>query len=107
MKEKLLMTLEKKGHKKLWDIVNTLRERRSMTPQRKNYMISMKQNYQQKNGLSILQLFLEKAYQKHTNSLTEQWDPLKRELFSNEYIRNAAIVEYRNSTIQIPYRLPT
>ena len=49
--------------------------------------------------------FWEKVYQKHTNTLTEQWDPLKRELYGNEYKRNEAIAEYRNSTIQIPYRL--
>ena len=30
-------------------------------PQRKNYMISMKLNYQQKNGLSILHIFWEKS----------------------------------------------
>ena len=30
---------------------------------------------------------------------------LKKELYSNEYKRKEAIAEYRNSTIQIPYRL--
>ena len=38
--------------------------------------------------------FWAKVYQKHTNTLTEQWDPLKRELYSNEYKRNEAIAEY-------------
>ena len=42
-------------------ITDDIRKRRSMTPQRKKYMISMKLNYQQKNGLSILQLFGEKS----------------------------------------------
>ena len=36
-----------------------------MTPQRKNYMISMKLNYQQNNGLSILQIFRKKSTEAH------------------------------------------
>ena len=81
MKRKITDDIRKeKGHNKLSDIVSTLRGKNkhdTTEETRKNYMISMKLNYQQKNGLSILQLFWGKVYQKHTNTLTEQWDPLK------------------------------
>ena len=96
---------KEKGHKKLWDIVNTLRgKKKHDTTEEKLYDIN-ETELPTEEWTEHITAFWEKVYQKHTNTLTEQWDPLKRELYSNEYKRNEAIAEYRNSTIQIPYRL--
>ena len=73
MKEKILMTLEKRK-----DIVNTLRgKKKHDTTEEKLYDIN-KTELPTEEWTEHITVCLEKAYQKHTNTLTEQWDPLKR-----------------------------
>ena len=84
---------KEKGHKKLWDIVNTLRgQKKHDTTEEKLYDIN-ETELPTEEWTEHITAFWEKVYQKHTNTLTEQWDPLKRELYSNEYKRNEAIAE--------------
>ena len=49
--------------------------------------------------------FWGEIYQKHDNTIAEQWNPLERELYSKEYKKIEAIAEYRNHVTQIPYNL--
>ena len=85
---------KEKGHKKLWDIVNTMRgKKKHETTEEKLYDIN-ETELPLEEWTEHITDFWEKVYQKHTNTLTEQWNPLKRELYSNEYKRNEAIADY-------------
>ena len=75
MKEKLLMTLEKKK-----DIRNygTLRgKKKHDTTEEKLYDIN-ETELPTDEWTEHITAYWEKVYLKHTNTLTKQWDPLKR-----------------------------
>ena len=96
---------KEKGHKKLWDIVNTLRGKKKHDPKEEKLYDMNEIELPTKEWNKHITAFWGEIYQKHDNTIAEQWNPLKRELYSKEYKKIEAIAEYRNHVTQIPYNL--
>ena len=75
-----------KGHKKLWDIVNTLRRKKRNTDKEEYiYIYIYIYIYDQHNKIEAKQLsneitnFWRQIYQRHENKLSLEWNTEKRE----------------------------
>ena len=76
---------KEKGHKKLWDIVNTLRGKKKHDTKEERLYDTNEIELPTKEWNKHITTFWGEIYQKHKNTIAEQWNTLERELYSKEY----------------------
>ena len=78
--------INKKGHKKLWDIVNTLRGKKRNTD-KEEYIYDDQHNKIEAKQLSKeITNFWRQIYQRHENQLSLEWNTEKREEYTQSFL---------------------
>ena len=91
-----------KGHKKLWDVVNTLRGKKRHTDDKEEYIYDDQHNKIEPNQPSKeITKFWRQIYQKHENKISLEWNTEKREEYIQTFYDIEAIAQFQDEKAHI------
>ena len=90
-----------KGHKKLWDIVNTLRGKKSNTDKEEYIYDDQDNKIEAKQLSNEITHFWRQIYQRHENQISLEWNTEKRDEYTQSFNNIEATAQFQDQKTHI------